>query len=67
MVQGIFFSQDGEIQQIGNITTLANIIAVIKGVLPELEQKEADRVLQSISDEDLERLIQQRKTRVEKE
>jgi hypothetical protein len=57
MVRGIIIFEQGGVQQIGDISSLQGIINTIKQILPELEAKESSRVLDTISDEDLKRII----------
>jgi hypothetical protein len=57
MVRGIIIFESGGVQQIGDISSLQGIINTIKQILPELEAKESSRVLDTISDEDLKRII----------
>ena len=61
MVKGILILESGDVQQIGDLNSLAGIIVAIKQVLPQLEEQEAQRVIQQISDEDLQRIIAARK------
>ena len=61
MVKGILILESGDVQQIGDLSSFAGIIAAIKQVLPQLEEQEAQRVIQQISDEDLQRIIAARK------
>jgi len=61
MVKGILILESGDVQQIGDLNSFAGIIVAIKQVLPQLEEQEAQRVIQQISDEDLQRIIAARK------
>lgn len=63
MISGIIFFESGGIQQIGDLNSVAGIINTIKQVLPELEAKEASRVLDQISDDELEKLLEVRKSK----
>ena len=63
MISGIIFFESGGIQQIGDLNSVAGIINTIKQVLPELEAKEASRVLDQISDDELEKLLEARKSK----
>jgi hypothetical protein len=61
MVKGILILESGDVQQIGDLNSFAGIIATIKKLLPQLEEQEAQRIIQQISDEDLQRIITARK------
>lgn len=63
MIKGIFFAEDGFVQQIGELATLQNVIQAIQTVLPQLIEKEKEQILSSLSDDDLEKLIKSRKTK----
>ncbi len=66
MIKGILIFENGTIQQIGELTTLNSIIVAIKQILPELEEQEKKRVLDSISDDDIQQLLASRKNTTEK-
>lgn len=66
MVSGLLFFEQGGLQVIGEITSLANVITTIKQVLPELEKQEKERVLNAIPDDELERLLEARRNKAEK-
>lgn len=55
MVKGILIFETGEVQQIGDLTSLQNIIITIEQLLPQLKKQERDRVLELWSPEELER------------
>lgn len=55
MIRGLFISQDGEIQQIGELTTLSGIIQAMQGILPDLQQQEKQRLLSLWSSEEIEK------------
>ncbi len=57
MIKGILFFEQGGLQVIGELNSLAGVLATIKQVLPELEQKEKDHVLEAVSDAELEQLL----------
>lgn len=61
MISGIIIFEQGGVQQIGDISSFAGIIGTLKQILPELESKEAKRVLDAISDDDLEQLLAERR------
>lgn len=63
MIKGIFISEDGFIQALGEITTLEHIIKAMHRNLPEFERQEKERVLSSLGDEELEKLLQERKSK----
>lgn len=63
MIKGIFFAEDGFVQQIGELATFQNVIQAIQTVLPQLIEKEKEQILSSLSDDDLEKLIKSRKTK----
>lgn len=65
MIKGIMIFEQGGVQQIGEFASLAGIIATIKQILPELEAAEANRVLDTISDEDLKQIIAARENKKE--
>lgn len=60
MISGIIIFEQGGVQQIGELKSLSNIIETIRIILPDLEQKELNRVLSQVSDTDLKRLIAER-------
>lgn len=64
MLKGIIIFEQGGIQLVGELNSLQGIINTIKEVLPQLEAQEAQRVMQSIPDDELERLLEARKTKV---
>ena len=66
MPSGLLFFEQGGLQVIGEITSLANVITTIKQVLPELEKQEKERVLNAIPDDELERLLEARRNKAEK-
>jgi len=61
MIKGLFISEDGFVQLIGEVSSLVFIIRTIKNIIPDLEQKERDRINSILSNEDLEKLLQERK------
>lgn len=61
MLKGVIIFEQGGMQQIGELSSLQGIINTMKIALPELEAKEADRVLQSMSDAELEQILIERK------
>lgn len=67
MVKGIIIFEQGGMQQIGELNSLAGIIATIKQALPELEAAEAKRVLDNISDDELKRIVAARENKKEVE
>lgn len=66
MIKGIMLFESGGAQQIGELTSLSNIIATIQQILPELEEKESQRVFDSISDEQLQQIVASRKIKTGK-
>lgn len=60
MLRGLIFFEQGGVQQVGELTTLESIIQTIRLVLPDLETKQRERVLASLSDEDLKKLLVER-------
>lgn len=61
MIKGIIFFEQGGLQVIGELNSLAGVIATLKDVLPQLEQQEAQRVIQQLSDAELEKIVAARK------
>ncbi len=56
MIRGIIILESGEVQQLGDLTTAAGIIATMKQLLPELEMKERKRALLGLTEEDIKRI-----------
>ena len=63
MLKGIIIFEQGGIQLVGELNSLQGIINTIKEVLPQLEKQEADRVMNAIPDDGLERLLEARKNK----
>ena len=63
MTTGIIIFESGEVQQFGELKSAAGIIKTLKELVPHLESQEAKRILDTVSDDDLEQLIKARKTR----
>jgi len=63
MLKGIIIFEQGGIQLVGELNSLQGIINTIKEVLPQLEKQEADRVMNAIPDDELERLLEARKNK----
>lgn len=61
MIKGLFFSESGEVQQIGEITNLSSIISALEAVLPQLKEEHVKSILSKFTEEDLMRAISQRK------
>jgi hypothetical protein len=61
MLKGIYISEDGVVQQIGDVTTYIRIIAVIEEILPQLRKQQQEKVLSELSTEDLLRAVETRK------
>jgi hypothetical protein len=61
MVNGILILESGLVQQIGELQSLQGIINTLKKILPELEEQEYSRVLATISDDELLKLVEQRR------
>ena len=57
MIKGIFIFEHGGLQQIGDLNSLAGIIVTMEQMLPQLKKQEAERVLDSLSKEELEAAI----------
>lgn len=64
MIKGLLFFEEGGVQQLGEFNTLSTLIATMKQVLPELEAAELKRVASLLSDDDLQRLANERKSAV---
>jgi hypothetical protein len=68
MVNGLLFFEEGGLQPIGQITRLEDLIQNIEAVLPQLrqqaiayKQQEAQKALEKLSLEELERELKRRK------
>ena len=55
----MFFEQGG-VQLIGELNSLAGIIATIKNALPEFEKQERERVFRTLTTEQIAELIKER-------
>jgi len=60
MIKGIILFEQGGVQQIGDLTSLHNIIATIRQILPELEKQERDRIFSTLSTAEIAQLIKER-------
>jgi hypothetical protein len=60
LIKGLFISSDGELQQIGDLTTLASIIQTMETILPQLKEKELEISLSSLSEEVLQNELNKR-------
>lgn len=65
MLKGIIIFESGEIQQVGDLVTLANIIQSMKQALPELEKKQREHIFNTLSTEEIAELIKQHQQKVE--
>lgn len=63
MIKGILFFEDGNVQIIGDLSTARHIIASINTVLPQLQEQEKKALLDNISAEDLEKLLEQKRAK----
>jgi hypothetical protein len=63
MIKGIMLFEQGGAQPIGELNSLQGIINTIKQLLPELEAQEANRILDNISDEDLQKIAAARENK----
>ena len=61
MIKGLILFEEGGVQQVGELFSLAGIIATMKQILPELEARETQRVFDALSNEELEKLLAERK------
>lgn len=60
MLKGIILFEQGGLQLIGELNSLAGIISTIKQVLPELEKQERDRIFSTMSVEEISALIKEK-------
>lgn len=60
MIRGIYISESGEIQIIGNPSTYAGIIKSIREAIPQLEAMERQNVMTFLTKEELEAEIKRR-------
>lgn len=65
MIKGLLIFEQGGVQQIGEFSSLAGIISTMKQLLPELEAQEAKRVLDAMSDEELQNILAARANKKE--
>jgi len=63
MVNGILIFDNGEIQQIGTLTSLQGIINALDTLLPQIKKQERDRILSLWSPEELEKAAAEIKSR----
>lgn len=66
MVCGILILESGEVQQIGELSGLQNIINSMQQLLPQLKIQERDRVLELWSPEELAKAAEEIKSRESK-
>ena len=62
MLKGIIFFEQGGLQLIGELNSLAGIITTIKQILPELEKQERDRIFSTMSVEEIAALIKEKES-----
>lgn len=67
MIKGIYIGEDGTVQQIGQLTTLTNIIAAVKELLPQLEVEHRKSLTSELTEEELMALLTEKKTAKAKE
>ncbi len=60
MIKGIIFFEDGTLQLVGELRSLSSIIQTMKEAIPSLEKQEAQRVLNSLTDEQIAEFVKQR-------
>jgi len=65
MIKGVIIFEQGGMQQIGELSSVQGIINTMKEALPILEQQEAKRILDQISDEELKKIVAARENAAE--
>lgn len=60
MIKGVIFFEQGGIQAIGELNSLAGIIDTMKKVLPDFEKQEKQRVFNSMTKEEIAELLKER-------
>lgn len=65
MLKGVIIFEQGGMQQIGELSSLQGIINTIEEALPMLKQQEAKRVLDAMSDEELQNILAARANKKE--
>jgi hypothetical protein len=67
MVRGLLILETGEVQQIGELTSLQGLISGMENVLPQLKNQERQRMLTLWSPDELERAAREIKSRENKD
>jgi hypothetical protein len=67
MINGILLFEQGGVQQIGELTTLDNIIKTIKLILPDLEKQQRKILFDSLSTEEMAAVIKEREAALAEE
>lgn len=63
MINGLLILEQGGAQQIGELSSFQGIINTLKQILPDLEAQEAKRIIDQISDEDLQKILTARENK----
>jgi hypothetical protein len=66
MLKGIIFFEQGGLQLIGELNSLAGIISTMKQILPDLEKQERNRVFSTMTVEEIAALIKEKESGAEK-
>lgn len=61
MVKGILLFEQGGAQVIGEISSFSAILATIESIVPQMQEQEKARLLNQLSDEDLRKILEERK------
>lgn len=62
MLKGMLIFEQGGAQPIGELTNLTNIIATMEQLIPLLKEEQRKKVLADLSTEDLEKLLEEKRT-----
>lgn len=65
MIKGIIFFEQGEVQVVGEINSFQGIINTMQKVLPELIKAEKERVVNDLDEEQLEKLLAEKRAKKE--
>lgn len=65
MIKGVLIFEQGGMQQIGELSSVQGIINTMKQALPVLEEQEANRILDSLSDEELQKVLAARENKAQ--
>jgi hypothetical protein len=66
MIKGLYIGEDGTVQILGEVTAFTNIIKSIQAVLPQLEEQQRKLLTEDLTEEDLMRLLTEKKAAKDK-